>query len=64
MNQRGGTTTSARTEEFRRGHRGGEPSNAASPVLGWFHGGDGEVKEVVAELCTVRIGQRDDDGGS
>jgi hypothetical protein len=61
---RGGTTASARTEELRRGHRGGEPTNAASPVLGWFHRGDGEVEGVAAELCVVGIGQRHDDGGS
>jgi hypothetical protein len=55
---------SAHAEELQRGHRGGEPSNVASPVLGWFDGGDGEVKEVVAELCAVWIGQRHDDGSS
>jgi hypothetical protein len=47
-----------------RGHHGGEPSNVASPVFGWFHGGDGEVEGVVVELCTIGIGKRHDDGGS
>jgi hypothetical protein len=41
---------SAHTEELRRGHHGGEPSNAASPVLRWFHRGDGEVEGVATEL--------------
>jgi hypothetical protein len=64
MHRRGRTMVSARSEELRWGHRGGEQSNAASPMLGWFHGGDGEVKEVVVELCAVGIGQRHDNGGS
>jgi hypothetical protein len=55
---------SVHAEELRRGHRGGEPCNAASPVLGWFHGGDDKVEGVAAELCAVGIGQRCDDGGS
>jgi hypothetical protein len=55
---------SVHAEELRRGHRGGEPSNAASPVLGWFHGGDDKVEGVVVELCAVGIGKRCDDGGS
>jgi hypothetical protein len=55
---------SARTEELQRGHRGGEPSNAALPVHEWFHEGDGEVEGVKAGLCVVGIGQRYDSGGS
>jgi hypothetical protein len=35
-----------------------------SPVLGWLHGGDGEVEGVKAGLCAVEIGQRHNDGGS
>jgi hypothetical protein len=51
-------------EELRRGHRGGEPSNAATPVLGWLHRGDEEVEGVKAGLCAVGIGQSHNDGGS
>jgi hypothetical protein len=47
---RGGTTVSARAEELRRGHRGGKLSSAALLVLGWLHGGDGEVEGVKAGL--------------
>jgi hypothetical protein len=61
---RGGTTASAHAEELRRGHRGGELSSAASPVLGWLHGGDGEVEGVKAGLCAVGIGQRHNHSGS
>jgi hypothetical protein len=61
---RGGTTVSARAEELRRGHRGGEPSNAALSVLGWLHGGDGEVEGVKVGLRAVGIGQRRDGSSS
>jgi hypothetical protein len=61
---RGGTTASARAEELRRGHHGGEPSSVALPVLGWLHGGDGEVEGVKAGLYAVGIGQRHNNSGS
>jgi hypothetical protein len=61
---RGGTTASARAEELQQGHRGGELSSAALPVLGWLHGGDGEVEGVKAGLCVVGIGQRHNNSGS
>jgi hypothetical protein len=51
-------------KKLRRCHRGGEPSNAASPMHGWFHGGDGKVEGVKSGLCAVGIGPRHDDDGS
>jgi hypothetical protein len=53
---RGGTTVSARAEELRHGHHSGELSSAALLVLGWLHGGDGEVERLKAGLCVVGIG--------
>jgi hypothetical protein len=52
--------------------RGGAParsprrrtSNAALSVLGWLHGGDGEVEGVKAGLRAVGIGQRRDSSSS
>jgi hypothetical protein len=52
--------------------RGGAPtrsprrrtSNAALSVLGWLHGGDGEVEGVKAGLRAVGIGQRRDGSSS
>jgi hypothetical protein len=52
--------------------RGGAParsprrkrSSAALPVLGWLHGGNGEVEEVQVGLRVVGMGQRCDGSSS